>query len=117
MIELEVVGDQGPSGVQVAMVIGVEEFGVEGLNGLEERVGCGVVWEWAKDVVSPELRRGWPAQEQWCFSFGGPFLSEVYALVLRADGDGCSVGGRSTLPSRITGLKSLGMTMVGGRHD
>ena len=41
MVELEVFGDQGCDGGQVAVVVGVEEFGVQGLNDLEEGIGCG----------------------------------------------------------------------------
>ena len=41
VIELEVFGDQGCEGGQIAVVVGVEEFGVEGLDGLKEWIGCG----------------------------------------------------------------------------
>jgi hypothetical protein len=39
VIELEVFRDQGGERCQIAVVIGVEEFGIEGLDGLEERTG------------------------------------------------------------------------------
>ncbi len=41
VVELEVFGDKGCESGEVAMVVGVEEFGVERLDGLEERIGCG----------------------------------------------------------------------------
>jgi hypothetical protein len=41
VIELEVFGNQGCERCQIAVVIGVEEFGAKELDDLEERIGCG----------------------------------------------------------------------------
>jgi len=38
VIELDVVGDQRSEFLQIAVVVGVEELGVQGLDGFEERV-------------------------------------------------------------------------------
>ncbi len=57
VIELDIVGDQRSEFLQIAVVVGVEELGIQRLDGFEERVGEGAVWEWAKDVVSKAATR------------------------------------------------------------
>ncbi len=42
MIELDVVGDQRSEFLQIAMVVGIEELGIQRLDGFEERVGARV---------------------------------------------------------------------------
>jgi hypothetical protein len=41
MVELDIVGDQRSEFIQIAVVVGVEELGIERLDGFEERVGGG----------------------------------------------------------------------------
>ena len=41
VVELEVVRDHGAESGEVAMVVGVKEFGVESVDGIKERVGLG----------------------------------------------------------------------------
>ena len=41
VIELQIVGEQGAEFFKIAMVVGVEELGVEGLDSLEKRIGRG----------------------------------------------------------------------------
>ena len=78
VIELDIVGDQRSEFLQIAVVVGVEELGIQRLDGFEERVGEGAVWEWAKGVVSKAATRT-ACTRTVVFFIRGSFLREVCA--------------------------------------
>ena len=122
VIELDIVGDQRSEFFQIAVVVGVEELGIQRLDGLEERVGEGAVWEWAKAVASKAATRTACTRTVAFFIRGSFFLREICHLIVRANGgDGSAIpvlpiddaGEQQVSPLRLLRCAPVEMTVIG----
>ena len=94
VVELDVVGDQRSEFFQIAVVVGVEELGVQGLDGFEERVGRGRGLGVGERCGEQGCDENGLHKHSGLFHSGIPFLREICHLIVRANGGDCSVGGK-----------------------
>src|SRR5258707_11673061 len=81
MIELQVVGHHRSESLQIAMVVGVEKFGIQRLDGLKKRVGCrrSLCVEVSKRCSKQSCKEKRLQRSRGSFHEGIPF-SDVYVV-------------------------------------
>jgi hypothetical protein len=86
MIELQIIGQQRPEFLQIAMVVSVEKFGIQRLDGLKQWVGrrrtlCVDVSQWCSNQNCKKKRL---QRSKSLFHEGIPFCEDTQLLLRRS---------------------------------
>jgi len=97
VIELEILGNKRAKSRQVAVIVGIEELGIERLDGFEELVGCGLCI--ASDERPSKQAEGEHNDERLLHMSGTPEWYSVFLRTRRQQGSGvCDEGNVSSIP-------------------